>query len=126
MRLPNGHRARIDVAAKLIGYCLNKSHPTGRHKARVFESVLGVTADNADILAQALRDAATNSEARIKDISDEATKYEIELTVEGPRGIATVRSGWILEQGSQIPRLTTCYIVRRSSRGSRDRHTQTS
>ena len=61
MKLPHGERAQIDVQAKLIGYCLNKSHWTGKHKARVFESVLGITAASADRLADALQTAARDA-----------------------------------------------------------------
>ena len=35
MKLPNVARASVDIA-KLRDYCLNSSHPEGRHKARVF------------------------------------------------------------------------------------------
>jgi len=34
MKLPGGERANVDVA-KLRDYCLNPTHPRGRHKARV-------------------------------------------------------------------------------------------
>jgi len=110
MKLPNGNRAQIDVRQKLIGYCLNKSHRTGRHKARVFESVLGITPKNAGLLADALRLAARESDAKIKDESIDATKFEIECFVTGPRGAAVVRSGWIIERDTEIPRLTSCYV----------------
>jgi len=39
--LPNGDRAILDIR-KLEDYCLSPSHPRGRHKARVFQRVLGV------------------------------------------------------------------------------------
>jgi hypothetical protein len=90
MKLPNGDRTQVDVARKLIGYCLNHLHRTGRHKARVFESVLGITTDNADILASALRDAAREENAKMRESSDDAAKYEIEFTLTGPRGTALV------------------------------------
>jgi len=32
-----------------------------KHKAMLFESVLGITLENADLLRRALRDAAANS-----------------------------------------------------------------
>lgn len=44
--------------AKLRGYCLSKSHPYGRHKARVFESALGLTSQDAEDLRGALLQAA--------------------------------------------------------------------
>jgi len=42
MKLPNPERAVVDLE-KLRNYCLSLSHPRGRHKARVFEAVLGLT-----------------------------------------------------------------------------------
>ena len=94
MKLPNGERARVDVQRKLIGYCLNRSHRTGRHKAQVFESAIGVTDQNAELLSDALKAAARDGDARVKSRSADATKYEIEFTLTGPRGTAVVRSGW--------------------------------
>jgi hypothetical protein len=41
MKLPNATHAVVDVA-KLRDYCLNPGHARGRHKARVFASVLGI------------------------------------------------------------------------------------
>src|SRR2546426_10343471 len=41
---------RADVGTKLEDYVLNMLHREGRHKARVFEAVLGVTAEYADVL----------------------------------------------------------------------------
>jgi hypothetical protein len=41
MKLPNGERA--DLGSKIEDYVLNPSHWEGRHKARVFESMLGIT-----------------------------------------------------------------------------------
>lgn len=52
MMLPNGKRA--DLGSKLEEYTLNPSHFEGRHKARVFESALGITLSNADLLRRVL------------------------------------------------------------------------
>ena len=48
MKLPNGDRA--DLGTKIEDYVLNPRHWEGRHKARVFESVLGITLANRTIL----------------------------------------------------------------------------
>ena len=49
MKLPNGNHALISIE-KLRGYCLNPEHPSEKHKARVFASALGITAQNAENL----------------------------------------------------------------------------
>jgi len=60
MKLPNGDRA--DLGTKIEDYVLNPSHWEGRHKARVFESVLGITLDNQHVLREAILAAAMNSD----------------------------------------------------------------
>ncbi len=57
MKLPNGDKAEIPIE-KLINYCLNPEHSSGKHKARVFKSRLGITQDNAELLLQMIRLAA--------------------------------------------------------------------
>jgi hypothetical protein len=44
MKVPNAERAIVEIE-KLRDYCLSESHPRGKHKARVFASVLGITTD---------------------------------------------------------------------------------
>jgi hypothetical protein len=56
MKLPNGDRA--DLGTKLEDYVLNPRHREGRHKARLFESVLGITLANIGVLRQAILSAA--------------------------------------------------------------------
>ena len=62
MKLPNAERAVVE-SEKLWDYCLNLAHPRGRHKARVFLSSCGMSAEHAHVLRDALLDAALNSEA---------------------------------------------------------------
>ena len=49
MIIPNAERAVVDVR-KLRDYCLNSTHDQGKHKARLFESILGMTASDAEEL----------------------------------------------------------------------------
>ena len=51
--------------AKLRDYCLSDTHPRVRHKARVFRSRLGLTAEDSETLWQALSDAATNRQEEL-------------------------------------------------------------
>ncbi|WP_442939170.1 DUF6883 domain-containing protein [Nostoc sp.] len=48
---------------KLIGYCLNPEHPSGKHKARVFASILGITLENAEVLRELIQTAAVAGRA---------------------------------------------------------------
>ena len=63
-RLPRGDQAVIDIR-KLEDYCLDAFHPKGRHKALVFQNVLGLTRDDAFLLRDILLHAAANEEATL-------------------------------------------------------------
>ncbi len=56
MLIPYAENAVIDIR-KLPDYCLNPEHPQGKHKARLFLSKLGMTAENAKDLRQILLEA---------------------------------------------------------------------
>ena len=110
VRLPNGERA--DLGTKLEAYILNGRHPEGRHKARRFESTLGVTVDNAEVLRQALLGAATRSDAaERRGDNGYGDVYVLRFALTTPRGTATILSAWVILYAEDFPRLTTCYIV---------------
>lgn len=110
VRLPNGDRAVV-AEDKLIEYCLNPAHPRGRNKARVFASALGITRQHAAILKSALLAAAAGREADLGESDPYGQRYTIDFPLAGPGGTATVRSGWIILAGDDIPRMTTCYVL---------------
>jgi hypothetical protein len=110
MRMPNAERAVVEMA-KLTEYCLSPDHPRGRHKARVFASVLGLTAENAEELRDALVTAA-DSEAAVPGDADEfGQRYVLDYPLKGPAGEGTVRSAWIIRAGENFPRLVSCYVL---------------
>ncbi len=53
MKIPNADKAVVDIR-KLREYCLSMDHPRGKHKARVFRTVLGLTANDAEELQKTL------------------------------------------------------------------------
>ncbi len=110
MKLPNGDRA--DLGTKLTDYVLNPKHLRGRHKARVFESSLGITRENQQLLADALRKAAADS-ADPLSLGDQGfgETFEIRFSLATDKGRATVSSGWIVRRDEDFPRLVTCFIV---------------
>jgi hypothetical protein len=52
-RLPATGRPFFELR-KLTDYCLNPTHPRGRHKARVFREALGLDQTDAEWLRDAL------------------------------------------------------------------------
>jgi hypothetical protein len=110
MKLPNGDRA--DLGTKIEDYVLNPRHREGRHKARVFESVLGITLTNDDVLRQAILSAAENSDdAEPLGNNGHGEVYILRFPVETQRGRAMVLTVWIIRDGEDFPRLITCYIL---------------
>jgi hypothetical protein len=108
--MPNGDRAVVEVD-KLTEYCLNSAHPRGRHKARVFESALGITAADADILRDALLGAAVSGDAVMGEGDEYGQRYLVELEISGPAGHASVRSAWIVRAQEDFPRFVSCYVL---------------
>ena len=106
--LPYADRAVVDIR-KLRDYCLNPDHDEGKHKARLFSSILGMTADNAEELREILLEVIKTQEARIGRRDQFGQRYTVDFTLQWQDRSAIVRSGWIIENDSDIPRLTTCY-----------------
>ncbi|MBK8754539.1 MAG: hypothetical protein IPL99_24100 [Candidatus Competibacteraceae bacterium] len=110
MKLPNGERA--DLGVKLEDYVQNPLHREGQHKAHVFASVLGITLDNAQVLRNALLDAAVSSDnVGPRGNNGFGSVYVLRFPLATAQGAATVLSAWIIRHGEDFPRLTTCYIV---------------
>jgi hypothetical protein len=110
MKIPNGHRA--DLGTKLEEYSLNPFHRHGQHKARVFESALGITVANREILARALLSAAKNSDGFASHGDNGfGETYVLRFPLATEKGSATVLSAWIVRHNEDFPRLTTCFIV---------------
>jgi hypothetical protein len=108
MLIPNAEKAVVDIR-KLRDYCLNPVHTDGKHKARLFLSNLGMKANDADDLRQILLEVITVYEARLGLLDNFGQRYTLDFKVEWQNRSATLRSGWIIEHGSEIPRLTICY-----------------
>jgi hypothetical protein len=110
MKLPNGERA--DLGTKLEDYALNPRHREGWHKARMFESVLGITHTNREILRHAILAAARDSDqAEGLGNNGHGEVYVLRFPLETERGRATVLTAWIIRYGEDFPGLTTCYIL---------------
>lgn len=108
MLIPFAENAVVDIR-KLRDYCLNLEHEAGKHKAQLFSSILGMTADHAEELRQILLEVVKTHEARLGRLDNFGQRYTVDFTIEWQNRSATIRSGWIVEQGSNIPKLTTCY-----------------
>ena len=109
MKLPNGNRAIVD-RRKVTDYCLNLDHDDGSHKARLFQTLMGLNRGNSALLLDALSTAAATGDAVVGKRDEHGCRYVIDFECEGPRGTAMIRSAWIVRTGEEVPRLVTCYI----------------
>jgi hypothetical protein len=109
VKLPNGKLAIVDIK-ELQDYCLSLQHPRGRHKARVFASA-GIESQDAEELRAALFDAANSGDATPGAPSPYGKRYTVDFELERPERRIRIRSTWIIRDGENLPRLTSCYVL---------------
>jgi hypothetical protein len=109
MKLPNCERAFVAIA-KLREHSLNLEHESGGHKAIVFRSALGLTLDDAEWLRAELLRIARESEAVVGGYSPFGQKYLIDAELTFNHQTAIVRTAWIIDNGTDFPRLVSCYV----------------
>ena len=109
-KLPNPEHAVVEMR-KLREYCLSPEHPRGKHKARVFASALGITAEDSEELRQALLSAASSEEATSAEEDEYGQRYVLDFEMSTEAGSAVVRSGWIVRSSEDFPRFTSCWVL---------------
>lgn len=110
MKLPGGEHAAVDIA-KLRDYCLNPSHPRGRHKARVFASTLGLALADAEFLREKRLLAGREGEATKGEADEYGDRYIVDFELARDDRRAIVRSAWIIRRDERIPRLTSYVLL---------------
>ena len=110
MVLPNADRAFIDLR-KLRDYCLSAVHPRGRHKARLFRTVLGLSEKDAGLLGQALLAGVREVDATPMLADEHGMRYVVDMALTFRDRTGRVRTAWIVRQGEDFPRLLTCYVL---------------
>jgi len=111
MKLPNPHKAVVEIE-KLRDYSLNLNHSVGGHKARVFKAALDLTVQHAAWLRKRALEIAVRGEAVRGSYSVFGDNYIIDAWINHKGMTALVRFCWIIEFGTDFPRLTTCYVRR--------------
>lgn len=108
MMLPNAHLAVVE-RGKIVEYLLNPAHPDNGGKAPFFMA-LGFRREDWGTLADALRRMAASSPASRHVESAYGGKYIVDGAIDTPvGGTPVVRTVWIMENGSESPRLVTAY-----------------
>ena len=106
--MPNSGTAIIE-REKVADYLLNPAHPDNGGKAAFFLS-LGFNQDDWEILALAFRRLAGGAEIAKSVETSHGCKYIVEGRIETPGGKSpTVRTIWIVDRGTEAPRLVSAY-----------------
>jgi hypothetical protein len=108
MKLPNGEFAIIPME-KLTGYCLNPNHVSGKHKARVFASALGITANTASDLRELIAQAAVEGEVIQQDSTEFGQLYKVDWIISNQKSIM-LRTLWEITPEQPNPRLVSAFI----------------
>jgi len=90
---------------------LNAHHPEGKHKAKVFASLLGVTHFDAEWLKDQIIVALRVNFAIEQEPSPFGKRYAVDMLISNGEKKVILRTAWIIRNDESFPRLTTCYIV---------------
>ena len=73
----------------------------------------GIAADVIAVAGHRLELPHTPLEAQRGELDLYGQRYTIDFEMRTTVGKATIRSGWIILHGKPVPRLTTCYVLKR-------------
>jgi hypothetical protein len=109
-RLPQSDRAILDIR-KIADYCLNPSHPRGRHKAWVFRDALGLERSDAAWLREVLLEAVRLDEAAEAGKDAWGTYWRLDASIRRQGKSAVIRTIWIVRAGESVPRFVSCWVL---------------
>lgn len=98
---------------KLIYYALNPDSPKGKHKATLFNKVLGFNKDNYIDLIRQLETKALQADITFHSADTFGKRYTADIIIEGMKNRqAIVRTGWLVAETRQA-HLVTLYVKKR-------------
>ena len=80
-----------------------------KHDCSPHSSILGMKSDNAEELRQMLLEIVKPHQAQLGRRDQFGQPYTVDFEITWQNKSATLRSGWIIEHDSTVPKLTTCY-----------------
>lgn len=112
MIIPNAEYAIVDIR-KLTEYVLSPNHERGKHKARLFSSVFGLTVDDAEALRLYLLQAVKTHDAQSGIRGNYGQMYWIDLPFTWNNVTENIRTTWIVRYDENFPRLVSCFVKRK-------------
>lgn len=111
MKLQDLGRDIVMDVRKFTDYALDPEAPHGRHKAVVFDRVLGYTLDNWQELYHQVEALAPGAMVQFHSEDSHGRRFTTDLLLRGPSGReATVRIGWIVPANLDSVRLVTLWV----------------
>lgn len=109
---PRAHEALVE-RRKLVDYVLSPTHARGRHKARVFRTMLGIGQNDWAYLREKLLDGLLDAnEANLRP-GHCGFLAEVPIDVEGLNDVwQTVTTVWEIADDNPRPRLVSAYVRR--------------
>jgi len=99
---------------KLTHYALDNNSPKGKHKAVLFENLLGFTKENYTNLLHQLETKSLQAETTFHTEDQYGKRYTVEVLVEGIEGQqAIVKTGWLVPNKARKAHLVTLYVKKR-------------
>lgn len=109
--LPGIDKAVIPIR-KLTHYSLDFEKDP--NKAAAFKVALGYTTDNAESLVRNIKSNISRFNAVHKGHNGYGDIYEVIMRLTGENGkTANVLTGWIIQDGTDYPRLTNVYVTKK-------------
>jgi uncharacterized protein YukE len=105
-RPPDFGSVEVD-SNKISGYAMNPDHPVGGNKYRVIHSATGLGVDDAASVERQIRDGVRMGTPILGKVNEWGQRWAVDVPLIGPSGSMTVRTAWILDNGSTMPRLVT-------------------
>ncbi len=90
---------------------MNIQHAEGRHKARVFNSVLGLGVKDVAFLRSAIIRAAIEQEVVSTGVDEYGSRFILDFEISVRERKAIIRISWIVRIGETCPRMITCYVL---------------
>ena len=109
--IPNAQEAVVDIG-KLRDYTLNPEHRVGRHTARLFSALLGMTRDDADALRAIVLEVVRTHDAEYGDRDAHGQRYRLDFVLRWRGQQAPIRRVWNIRPDETLPRLVTCYPLK--------------
>jgi hypothetical protein len=113
--LPNYQKAVIP-RSKLEEYALDPTHKDGRHKARLFKSILGFEKADWQKLEKIILDELPYYEAVFSREDEWGKFYSVSLRIVGLNGnTASVQTIWLIATGTDYPSFVTLREIKEVS-----------